>query len=111
MNEINQKTPVPLRKLFDYKIFKNIYFLIVLAFSLVIFTVSVRITYSRYTNFENGKFDLGNMSQMVWNTMHGRFMYVTDYFGTNMPRWGMSHVDPFLVVFVPFMAIFKTPLV
>src|SRR3989304_2517479 len=28
-----------------------------------------------------------------------------------MPRWGMSHVDPFLVIFVPVMSVIKSPLV
>src|SRR3990167_3656430 len=86
-------------------------FLFLIAFSFGIFLVSLRITYSRYQNFESGKFDLGNMAKMVWNTAHGRFMYVTDYFGTNMPRWGMSHVDPFLIIFVPVMSVIKSPLV
>ncbi len=67
----------------------------------VIFFVSVKVTLFRYSNFEFGKFDLGNMGQMVYNTMNGRFLEVTDYFGENMPRWGMSHVDPFLILFVP----------
>ncbi|MBI2414965.1 DUF2079 domain-containing protein [candidate division WWE3 bacterium] len=98
-------------KQFMQNITNKLPFLTVLLFSLIIFAVSVRISYSRYLNFENGKFDLGNMSQMVWNTMNGKFMYLTDYFGTNMPRWGMSHVDPLLIIFVPLMVIFKSPLV
>ena len=61
----------------------------------------------RYDNFDFGKFDLGNMTQMVWNTMHGRFMYLTDYFGTNLPRWSMSHVDPILVLFVPTFTLWQ----
>src|SRR3989344_8196471 len=74
--------------------------------SLLMLFMSLKVTLFRYQNFEYGKFDLGNMSQMVYNTLHGNFMEVTDYFGANMPRWGMSHVDPFLVVFVPFYALF-----
>src|SRR3989344_4212039 len=90
---------------------KHLPFLLLVLFCLGIFAVTIRITNSRYQNFESGKFDLGNMAQMVWNTAHGRFMYVTDYFGTNMPRWGMSHVDPFLIIFVPVMSVIKSPLV
>lgn len=93
------------------KISKHLPFLFLLAVAVFVFAVVLRMNYTRYDNFENGKFDLGNMVQMVWNTMNGRFMYLTDYFGMNMPRWGMSHVDPLLIIFVPFMAIFKTPLV
>jgi uncharacterized membrane protein len=108
MIRIQSKILAAVKKLYESNWFG---LLVVLFFSLVVFAVSIRITYSRYTNFENGKFDLGNMVQMVWNTSQGRFMYLTDYFGTNMPRWGMSHVDPFLIVFVPFLVIFKSPLV
>ena len=63
-----------------------------------------------YNNFDFGKFDLGNMTQMVWNTLQGRVLWVTDYFGTNMPRWGMSHVDPILLLFVPIFFFFQHPL-
>lgn len=97
-----------IKQKFD-KCSKHFPLILIILFSSFLFLVTLRITYSRYDNFENGKFDLGNMAQMVWNTMNGKFMYLTDYFGTNMPRWGMSHVDPFLIIFVPLMAIFKTP--
>ncbi len=65
----------------------------------------------RYNDFDFGKFDLGNMSQMLWTTLHGHFMYLTDYFGTNLPRWSMSHVDPILLLFLPLFAIYQHPLV
>lgn len=84
---------------------KHFFSAVLLAFCAAVFVISLRVTLFRYNNYEYGKFDLGNMSQMVYNTLHGNFMEVTDYFGANMPRWGMSHVDPFLVVFVPFYAI------
>ena len=65
----------------------------------------------RYENYEYGKFDLGNMSQMVWNTAHGNFMEVTDQFGTNMPRWGMSHIDPIIAIFAPIYWVYADPMV
>ena len=85
--------------------------------TLLVFIVSLMLVYSfvlslkRYDNYEYGKFDLGNMSQMVWNSAHFRFMEVTDQFGTNMPRWGMSHVDPVLLVFVPIYWIYAHPMI
>lgn len=72
---------------------------------------SFALSLKRYNNYEYGKFDLGNMSQMVWNSGHGRFMEVTDQFGTNMPRWGMSHVDPILLVFVPIYWVYDHPMI
>jgi len=65
----------------------------------------------RYNNFEFGKFDLGNMSQMVWNTANGRPLMLTDQFGTDMSRLGMSHFDPIILLFVPIFAVFAHPMI
>ncbi|MBN1162291.1 DUF2079 domain-containing protein [Patescibacteria group bacterium] len=89
---------------------KYIYLIILFFFAVLIFGVNYRINVFRYNNFDYGKFDLGNMSQMVWNTLNGRFMYLTDYFGTNLPRWAMSHVDPILLMFVPAFLVWPSPL-
>ncbi len=76
----------------------------------LVFLISVAYSFilanKRYSNFEYGKFDLGNMAQMVWNTSQGRFMEVTDQFGTNMPRWGMSHIDPIIAIFAPLYLVY-----
>lgn len=85
----------------------NLYIIVLFLFSCVILFVSLKINFFRYNNFDFGKFDLGNMSQMLWNTLHGRFMYLTDYFGTNLPRWSMSHVDPIMLLFLPIFFVFQ----
>ncbi len=84
---------------------QNIFLIALILFSFGVLAVNLKINFFRYNNFDFGKFDLGNMTQMVWNTLHGRFLYLTDYFGTNLPRWAMSHVDPILVMFVPIFAL------
>jgi len=89
---------------------KNIFLYITLFIAFLFLIYSFLLAGRRYSNYEFGKFDLGNMSQMVWNTGHGRFMEITDQFGTNMPRWGMSHVDPILLIFVPFYLLFPHPM-
>lgn len=89
---------------------QNFFIIFLTCFVLLNIAVSTRINVFRYNNFDFGKFDLGNMSQMLWNTMHGRFMYLTDYFGTNLPRWAMSHVDPILLLFLPLFAVIQHPL-
>ncbi len=89
---------------------KHFFFLNLILFSLGIFVVALRINIFRYNNFDYGKFDLGNMSQMLWTTLHGHLMYLTDYFGTNLPRWSMSHVDPILLLFLPLFMIFPSPM-
>jgi len=94
-----------------YRLFiKHINLLILIGLIGINFLVASRINVFRYHNFDFGKFDLGNMTQMVWNTLNGRFLYLTDYFGTNLPRWAMSHVDPILLLFVPIFALYQHPL-
>jgi len=89
---------------------KNFYLLALFFFSCLNFLVALKLNIFRYNNYDFGKFDLGNMTQMVWYTLHGKFMYLTDYFGSNVPRWSMSHVDPLLAFFTPIFAIFPHPL-
>lgn len=88
------------------------YSLLILAVLFTIFvTYAYLLSFKRYANFEFGKFDLGNMAQMVSNTKNGRFMELTDQFGSNMPRWGMSHVDPIVLLFVPIFFIYEHPMI
>ncbi len=93
------------------KLSNGTYLLILTVIFIMALTYSFSLAMKRYQNYEYGKFDLGNMAQMVWNTSRGDFMEVTDQFGTNMPRWGMSHVDPVLVLFVPIYWIVDHPMV
>jgi uncharacterized membrane protein len=88
----------------------HIHILILTFWFLLVLVVNIYINLFKYRGFDFGKFDLGNMTQMVWNTLHGRFLYLTDYFGSNVPRWSMSHVDPILLLFVPVFAIYEHPL-
>lgn len=88
----------------------NKYYLILGVYALIVLGSLIKINIFRYNNFDMGKFDLGNMSQMAWYTLHGKFMYLTDYFGSNVPRWSMSHIDPILAIFVPIYFIFPHPL-
>lgn len=95
------------------KLFKirNPHLVFVIIVGVIFLVYAFTLAYKRYVNFEYGKFDLGNMSQMVWNTSRGRFMEVTDQFGTNMPRWGMSHVDPILIIFSPIYWVYEHPMI
>lgn len=88
----------------------NIPLLILSGFLAVYLFVALRLYIFKFNNFDFGKFDQGNMTQMVWNTLRGRILYLTDYFGSNVPRWSMSHVDPILLLFVPVFALFQHPM-
>lgn len=89
---------------------QNIFIILIFLASLAYLLIALKINFFRYNNFDYGKFDLGNMTQMVWNATHGRGLMLTDYFGTNLPRWSMSHVDPILYLMVPFFAVFPHPM-
>ena len=55
---------------------------------------------ARHAAFESFRFDLGNMTQAVWSTAHGRPLEMTDSAGEQIVRLG-SHVDPLLMLFAP----------
>ena len=59
--------------------------------------------------FKTPRGDLGNMVQAVWNTMHGHFLETTTAHGHQHDRLG-SHVDPALLLFVPLLWIWSSPL-
>ena len=62
-----------------------------------------------YEIFQTARVDLGNMVQAVWNTAHGHFLESTTLYGRQVNRFS-AHVDPFLLVFVPFFWIGSIPL-
>jgi uncharacterized membrane protein len=62
-----------------------------------------------YSVFESARFDLGNMVQAIWNTLHGHFLETTTQSGNQRSRLGF-HVDPFLVLLAPLFWIWSSPL-
>lgn len=58
--------------------------------------------------FETGRFDLGNMTQAVWSTAHGRPLEITDLSGGQINRLG-AHVDPLLAAFAPVWWLWPSP--
>jgi uncharacterized membrane protein len=62
-----------------------------------------------YVEFKTGRFDLGDMVQAIWNTLHGHFLESTTLQGHQASRLG-AHVDPFLLLFVPLFWISSSPL-
>jgi uncharacterized membrane protein len=63
----------------------------------------------RHADFLSHRYDLGNMTQAVWSTAHGRPLEITESAGEQMSRLG-SHVDPLLVLFAPLWWIWPSPL-
>jgi len=62
----------------------------------------------RQRAFNTGRFDLGNMTQAVWATAHGRFLEVTNLAGDQTSRLG-SHFDPILAALAPAWLVWPSP--
>lgn len=73
---------------------------------LLYFTVA---SFFKYDNYYAGKFDLGNMSQTVWNTLHGNFFKMTDPNEIREVSRLAFHADFFLVLLAPFYALWENP--
>ncbi len=58
--------------------------------------------------FETGRFDVGNLTQAVWSTAHGRFLEVTGLQGTQISRLG-AHFDPIVALLAPLWWIWPHP--
>lgn len=62
----------------------------------------------RHNEFLSHRFDLGNVTQAVWSSAHGELLAVTLGSGEQAPRLA-SHIDPALLLFVPFWWIYPEP--
>ena len=61
----------------------------------------------QHASFQTNAFDLGNMDQAVWNTLHGRFLEFTNWEGGNTRL--AVHVEPILFLVAPFYALYSGP--
>ena len=84
--------------------------LVVLGILITAFCVFfVLASFLRFDNFHTARFDLGNMTQTVWNTAHGRIFQLTNPNGQeNVPRLAF-HADFILIFFAPFYWIWDSP--
>jgi len=58
--------------------------------------------------FKTGRFDVGNLTQAVWSTAHGRFLEVTDLQGRQISRLG-AHFDPLVALLAPLWWLWPHP--
>lgn len=70
------------------------------------FTVA---SFLRYDNFYTGRFDLGNMDQVVWNTTQGRIFELTNPDGTEITSRLAFHSDFILILLSPLYLIWSDP--
>lgn len=65
-------------------------------------------TFMRYDNFYTGRFDLGDMDQTVWNTLHGRIFQASSDNGAVVSRLS-AHADFILILISPLYKIWADP--
>lgn len=83
---------------------------IILALFIIVYCIYIiTISILRYTNFYVGRFDLGNMDQVVWNTIRGRIFQITDPDGVNIISRLAIHADFILVFLAPFYLLWRDP--
>jgi len=65
------------------------------------------LTILKHEAFQTNAFDLGNMDQAVWNSLHGRLLPFTNW-GEEGTRLAY-HVDPILILISPLYLIYSDP--
>lgn len=87
----------------------NPYLAIIITLSIVYFVYFTSYTFMRHDAYLSGRFDLGNMSQTVWDTAHGHFFRLTNPDGVENISRLADHSDIILVLFAPLYLIFPSP--
>lgn len=88
---------------------KHKYELVLGIFILIYVLYFTFVSFLRYDNFFTGRFDLGNMDQTVWNTIHGRIFQITDPNGTTNVSRLAFHADFILILISPLYLIWSNP--
>lgn len=78
-------------------------------FILFYFIYFTSASFLRYDAFFTGRFDLGNMDQTVWNTIHGRIFELTNPNGTDIISRLAFHADFLLVLISPLYWFWNNP--
>lgn len=97
-----------IKKVEDF-IGKNKHELILVFFMILYIIYFAYASFLRYDNFFTGRFDLGNMDQTIWNTIHGRIFQLTDPNGTNITSRLSFHADFILILISPLYWIWSNP--
>lgn len=80
---------------------------VVLALLIIAYIIYFTSTsFLRYDNFYTGRFDLGNMDQTVWNTIHGRIFKTNSDIGAIISRLAV-HADFILIFLSPLYLIWE----
>ncbi|MBU2632403.1 DUF2079 domain-containing protein, partial [Patescibacteria group bacterium] len=88
---------------------KHFYELGLLCFIFIYNLYFIITTFLRHDNFYTGRFDLGNMDQVVWNTINGRIFQFTNPDGVNVMSRLSFHADFLLIFLSPLYLIWNNP--
>ena len=92
------------------KVFKKLKFELILAIlAISYFSYFTIASFLKYDNYYTGRFDLGNMAQTVWNTIHGNVFLLTDPNGTEEISRLAFHADFILILLSTFYLIWEDP--
>ncbi len=86
------------------------YYSVILWFSIASYIAYFSfLSFEKHLNFFTGRFDLGNMDQTVWNTLHGRIFELTNPDGTKIISRLAIHADFILILLAPFYLLWEDP--
>lgn len=88
---------------------KNIHAFLLISFISIYLVYFLIASFLRYENFYTGRFDLGNMTQTVWNTSQGRIFQFSDSTTTQIVSRLSFHADFLLILLTPFYFIWSDP--
>lgn len=91
------------KRLSDPRVLAGLVWMAIVLYVLLFGTLTVL----KHEAFETTAFDLGNMDQAVWNSIHGRFLPFTNW-GEEGTRLAY-HVDPILVLISPLYLVYSDP--
>lgn len=65
----------------------------------------------RQANLYTAQFDLGNMEQVLWQSLHGRWFQMVDPGSATLISRAAIHTDLLLLIYLPFYALWHSPIV
>lgn len=95
-----------LKKIFKSIRLHEIILFAAIAIYIIYFTTA---SFLRYEHFYTGRFDLGNMTQTVWNSANGRIFQVSDSNPKEIISRLAAHADFMLILLAPLFYVWSDP--
>lgn len=87
----------------------HVYEAIVIGLSAIYAVYISAVSMLRYDHYYTGRFDLGNMVQTVWNTVHGNIFMFTNPDGIQQVSRLAFHADFILILLAPLYMLWQDP--